>query len=82
MAYRLAVRNPKLRHRLYNVDKEPYFVSWFENSWDRLQCGGVSQAIYEETYGVKLIYDEPMNTISSVEFPDEGSAILFVLEWS
>lgn len=82
MAYRLSVVNPMHKAGLYQIDKEPYFVQWFEKSWDNLDQGGVSQAIYEEEYNVKLIFETRVSTVSAVEFPNEADAVMFVLRWS
>jgi hypothetical protein len=80
MGFALNIRNPKFTNPWQN--SESYFVKWFEKSWDALEWTGVSQEIYEKTYGVKLLFLNNSATISGVEFPSQAEATLFVLRWS
>ena len=47
--------------------------SWFERD-------GILKH-YEETYGVRVVFDV-FGWVESVEFPNEGEAIEFMLRWS
>lgn len=82
MSYRIPIRNPKNKGSLYVFSNEPFFVQWFEKSWDALDRIGVSQSTYEKTYNVKLVFNEPGATISDVEFPSEADATMFILRWT
>lgn len=82
MSFQVPVKNPKHKGSVFEIEKEPYFVQWFINSWDALERNGVSQKLYEKHHNVKLIYSSSGSTISVVEFPSEDDAIMFMLRWS